>query len=124
MNRSTVALTATNALRGTASFISIWKQMSIKGMLDPAPERPAAFEKAMSKAMSTNPSPWRAGFFSKGTLWPGRRSQELGFEGPSLGGLALGGAGKASEMRPSSVVYEVPERFVASILFSYNSAFV
>lgn len=54
-NRSTVALTATNALRGTASFMSIWKQMSMKGMLEPAPERPAALEKLMRKAMSTTP---------------------------------------------------------------------
>lgn len=55
MNRRTVALTATNALRGTASFMSIWKEMSIKGMLDPAPERPAAFEKAISTPMSRTP---------------------------------------------------------------------
>jgi len=35
--------------------MSIWKEMSIKGMLDPAPERPAAFEKAISTPMSRTP---------------------------------------------------------------------
>lgn len=67
LNLNTVAQTATNAEIGTASAMSISKNISMIGMLLPAPERPPAFDRAIKRIMRTVPILSIRGF-SKGTL--------------------------------------------------------
>ena len=54
-NLNRVAHTATKAEIGTASLISMSKNMSMIGMLLPAPERPPALERAIRQSMRNVP---------------------------------------------------------------------
>ena len=55
MNLKLVATTATKAEIGTASAMSSWKNISMIGMLLPAPESPPAFERAIKMNIRTHP---------------------------------------------------------------------
>ena len=77
MNLKTVATTATKEDIGTACSISRPKNMSITGILLPAPEIPPAFEIAIIMNIMIRPHVSRAGCLKSFTLLSTAESLEL-----------------------------------------------
>ena len=99
INLKTVATTATNAEMGTASAMLSWKNISMIGILLPAPESPPAFDKAIKMNMRTNPILSMTGFMN-GTFL--RDNSDTSYDSAAGAGSSSAAAGASPSSPPLS----------------------